>query len=192
MKQANRFDALLQIRAPEFLTEALDRAADKRLTSRSDYIRGAVLDRLRADGIDCTARAGASKSQFWYALSLRGHPFRRLQPFSQFGRLKRLHIGFNQLRARREAGEVLTDIARSYNVIHLTISRLNRCQFWSPPAEDRSIAACPRLMRLMGVLEKGTCGSSCLLSIIPLLGAFCVIEVIRHSSIAFAVPMRTV
>jgi DNA invertase Pin-like site-specific DNA recombinase len=27
--------------------------------------------------------------------------------------------------ARREAGEVLTDIARSYNVSHSTISRLN-------------------------------------------------------------------
>jgi hypothetical protein len=38
MKQFSRFDVLLQIRAPEFLTEALDRAADKQLTSRSDYI----------------------------------------------------------------------------------------------------------------------------------------------------------
>ena len=61
MKQFSRFDVLLQIRAPEFLTEALDRAADKQLTSRSDYIRGAILERLKADGIDYTARAGASK-----------------------------------------------------------------------------------------------------------------------------------
>jgi hypothetical protein len=49
MNQMTRCDRLIQIRAPEFLTKALDRAADKRLTSRSDYIR---LDRLRADGID--------------------------------------------------------------------------------------------------------------------------------------------
>jgi metal-responsive CopG/Arc/MetJ family transcriptional regulator len=60
MKKYKRFDVLLQIRAPEVLTKALDRAADKQLTSRSDYIRGAILERLKADGIDCTARAGAS------------------------------------------------------------------------------------------------------------------------------------
>jgi metal-responsive CopG/Arc/MetJ family transcriptional regulator len=52
MNQMTRCDRLIQIRAPEFLTKALDRAADKRLTSRSDYIRVALLDRLRADGID--------------------------------------------------------------------------------------------------------------------------------------------
>jgi Ribbon-helix-helix protein, copG family len=52
MNQPTRCDRLIQIRAPEFLTKALDSAADKRLTSRSDYIRIALLDRLRADGID--------------------------------------------------------------------------------------------------------------------------------------------
>jgi hypothetical protein len=52
MNQLTRCDRLIQIRAPEFLTKALDSAADKRLTSRSDYIRIALLDRLRADGID--------------------------------------------------------------------------------------------------------------------------------------------
>jgi hypothetical protein len=52
MNQLTRCDRLIQIRAPEFLTKALDSAADKRLTSRSDYIRAALLDRLRADGID--------------------------------------------------------------------------------------------------------------------------------------------
>jgi len=36
---------------------ALDNAADKRLTSRSDYIRVALLDRLRADGIDLCGAA---------------------------------------------------------------------------------------------------------------------------------------
>jgi hypothetical protein len=52
MNQLTRCDRLIQIRAPEFLTRALDSAADKRLTSRSDYIRVALLDRLRADGVD--------------------------------------------------------------------------------------------------------------------------------------------
>jgi hypothetical protein len=59
MNRLSRCDRLIQIRAPEFLTKALDGAADKRLTSRSDYIRVALLDRLRADGIELTlASAG--------------------------------------------------------------------------------------------------------------------------------------
>jgi hypothetical protein len=52
MNQLTRCDRLIQIRAPEFLTKALDNAADQRLTSRSDYIRTALLERLRADGIE--------------------------------------------------------------------------------------------------------------------------------------------
>jgi hypothetical protein len=51
MSEPTRCDRLIQIRAPDFLTKALDSAAHKRLTSRSDYIRTALLDRLRADGI---------------------------------------------------------------------------------------------------------------------------------------------
>jgi metal-responsive CopG/Arc/MetJ family transcriptional regulator len=54
MNQLTRCDRLIQIRAPEFLTNALDNAANKRLTSRSDYIRVALLDRLRADGMPAT------------------------------------------------------------------------------------------------------------------------------------------
>ena len=56
MNQLTRCDRLIQIRAPEFLTKALDNAADKRLTSRSDYIRVALLNRLKADGIDTAAK----------------------------------------------------------------------------------------------------------------------------------------
>jgi hypothetical protein len=52
MNQLTRCDRLIQIRAPEFLTKALDRAANQQLTSRSDYIRVAMLNRLKADGID--------------------------------------------------------------------------------------------------------------------------------------------
>jgi metal-responsive CopG/Arc/MetJ family transcriptional regulator len=55
MNQLTRCDRLIQIRAPAFLTRALDSAADRRLTSRSDYIRVALLDRLRADGVDLNA-----------------------------------------------------------------------------------------------------------------------------------------
>lgn len=57
MNQLTRCDKLIQIRAPEFLTRALDSAADKRLTSRSDYIRIALLDRLKTDGIEIAGAA---------------------------------------------------------------------------------------------------------------------------------------
>jgi Ribbon-helix-helix protein, copG family len=60
MNQPTRCDRLIQIRAPEFLTKALDSAADKQLTSRSDYIRIALLDRLRADGIDPSPAASSA------------------------------------------------------------------------------------------------------------------------------------
>jgi metal-responsive CopG/Arc/MetJ family transcriptional regulator len=52
MNQLTRCDRLIQIRAPEFLTKALDNAAGKQLTSRSDYIRIALLDRLKVEGYD--------------------------------------------------------------------------------------------------------------------------------------------
>ena len=56
MKQTTKperihFDKTLQVRAPHALTAALDAAASKRLLNRSDYIRVALLDRLKADGI---------------------------------------------------------------------------------------------------------------------------------------------
>jgi metal-responsive CopG/Arc/MetJ family transcriptional regulator len=43
---------ILNIRVPERLVEALDRATAERMTSRSEYVRQAVLDRLRRDGVD--------------------------------------------------------------------------------------------------------------------------------------------
>ncbi|MCK1733925.1 hypothetical protein IVA79_08140 [Bradyrhizobium sp. 138] len=51
---------LLQVRATENLTAALDRAAGQRLTSRSDYIRTAVIDRLQRDGFDLNSLPGAA------------------------------------------------------------------------------------------------------------------------------------
>jgi hypothetical protein len=57
-ERVNRYDKLLQIRAPEVLSDAIDRAADNRLQSKSEYIRMAVVDRLKADGIE-PAHVGA-------------------------------------------------------------------------------------------------------------------------------------
>jgi Ribbon-helix-helix protein, copG family len=61
MNQLTRCDRLIQIRAPEFLAKALDSAAGKQLTSRSDYIRIALLDRLKVDGIDPAHTAVANE-----------------------------------------------------------------------------------------------------------------------------------
>jgi metal-responsive CopG/Arc/MetJ family transcriptional regulator len=41
----------LNIRVPDRLVEALDRASAERMTSRSEYVRQAVLDRLHRDGV---------------------------------------------------------------------------------------------------------------------------------------------
>lgn len=43
---------LLQFRAPESLSEAIDVAAKRELQTKSEYVRRSVIDRLRADGID--------------------------------------------------------------------------------------------------------------------------------------------
>ena len=40
---------LLQFRAPESLSEAIDAAAKRELQSKSEYVRRSVIDRLRAD-----------------------------------------------------------------------------------------------------------------------------------------------
>ena len=49
-ERVNRFDKLLQIRAPVVLSDVIDRATDRRLQSKSEYIRTAVIDRLKAVG----------------------------------------------------------------------------------------------------------------------------------------------
>ena len=75
MKQFSRFDVLLQIRAPEFLTEALDRAADKQLTSRSDYIRGAILERLKLTALTAPLGPGLRMTTDKTESVQRGRPF---------------------------------------------------------------------------------------------------------------------
>jgi metal-responsive CopG/Arc/MetJ family transcriptional regulator len=49
------FTTLLQVKTPPSFAEALDRAAIARFQSRSDFIRTALADRLRADGIEIGA-----------------------------------------------------------------------------------------------------------------------------------------
>jgi metal-responsive CopG/Arc/MetJ family transcriptional regulator len=52
---ATKFQKLVQFRAPESLTEAINSAASKHLQSRSEYVRRSIIDRLKADGIDASA-----------------------------------------------------------------------------------------------------------------------------------------
>lgn len=62
---ARRFDRLLQVWAPGVLFDAIDQAALSRLQSRSEFVRSALVDRLRLDGIDPfkPARESAARSR---------------------------------------------------------------------------------------------------------------------------------
>ena len=48
----SRFPDALFVRCPASLPEALDRAAEREMTTVSDYVRSAVLTQLRRDGIE--------------------------------------------------------------------------------------------------------------------------------------------
>ena len=45
---------------PEPLARALDQAAQQQMTSRASYVRAAILDRLKRDGIDPAQIASAA------------------------------------------------------------------------------------------------------------------------------------
>jgi hypothetical protein len=47
-----RFSSYLRIRTPEKLPAAIAAAADKKLTTSSEYARQAIIERLKADGLD--------------------------------------------------------------------------------------------------------------------------------------------
>ena len=47
-----RFPNLISVRCPPALPVAIERAADRDLTTPSEYVRRALIDRLRADGFD--------------------------------------------------------------------------------------------------------------------------------------------
>jgi len=48
---SERYDTLLQVRTPAELVDAIDKTADRNLVSRSAYVRTALIERLRADGV---------------------------------------------------------------------------------------------------------------------------------------------
>jgi hypothetical protein len=48
---SERFDTLRQVRTPAELVHAIDKTANRELVTRSDYVRRAVIERLRADGV---------------------------------------------------------------------------------------------------------------------------------------------
>jgi hypothetical protein len=47
----SRFRASLRVRTPEPMGVAVARAANNSMTTSSEYVRQAILDRLRADGL---------------------------------------------------------------------------------------------------------------------------------------------
>jgi hypothetical protein len=47
-----KFPALIRARAPQQLRDAIEHAANRELTTTSAYARKAILNQLRADGID--------------------------------------------------------------------------------------------------------------------------------------------
>ena len=52
----------IHIRMPEQLVDALTSAAARRMQSKSEYARQALLDQLRRDGIDPTAGDGEQQA----------------------------------------------------------------------------------------------------------------------------------
>jgi hypothetical protein len=52
---------MLQLCAPPALTSAVKAAADREMTTISEYVRRALIDRLRSDGIDPRAAMDAAK-----------------------------------------------------------------------------------------------------------------------------------
>jgi len=47
-----RFPSFLRIRTPERLPGAIAAAADRKMTTASEYVRQAIIERLKADGLD--------------------------------------------------------------------------------------------------------------------------------------------
>jgi hypothetical protein len=60
MDHAPKFQKLVQFRAPESLSDAIDAAAKRNCQSKSEYVRRSVIERLQANGIDPAQMAGAT------------------------------------------------------------------------------------------------------------------------------------
>jgi hypothetical protein len=53
----SRFETRLFLRLPESLHQAINTGADRELTTASEYVRRALVEKLRADGVLPAARA---------------------------------------------------------------------------------------------------------------------------------------
>lgn len=54
-----KFSERIAFKCPPGFRETLDRASTRRMTSPSEYVRQATLERFRADGIDPTSTEAA-------------------------------------------------------------------------------------------------------------------------------------
>jgi len=61
-KRSLRFNITIGIRVPVVLAEAVDRAALRRLMTPTEYVRGAIFDRLVEDGV-LTLEKGAQDGE---------------------------------------------------------------------------------------------------------------------------------
>lgn len=60
MDDPNKFEQLVQFRAPANLSAAIDQGAKQKCQSKSDYVRQSVIRQLETDGIGLTARDAGS------------------------------------------------------------------------------------------------------------------------------------
>ena len=55
--KSSRFSHSIRIRCQAMLCLAVDEAAERNLTTSSEYIRRSIVDRLKADGVDLRGAA---------------------------------------------------------------------------------------------------------------------------------------
>ena len=53
-----RFEGCLRVRAPAVLTEAVERAADANMTTSSEYVRQAIITRLKSENFAALGALG--------------------------------------------------------------------------------------------------------------------------------------
>ena len=58
-ERVTNFPSVLRIRTPEALTAAIRKAAARDMTTTSEYVRQAVIQKLRVYGIDPRVEAGS-------------------------------------------------------------------------------------------------------------------------------------
>ena len=51
MKHDTTFGEMMRVRAPAGLVDAIDKIATRELATRSSYVRRAVIEKLRTDGV---------------------------------------------------------------------------------------------------------------------------------------------